>query len=279
MTSPSRHPFAFFNSHRAASSGPLTHENGMMTSSPRPSVEWDERERDGPSRRGSQSSASARHSPTSSRANGPSKLGLSLERNGWDDRDREYERDLPQITTSLDHGEDSRGPHSAPLSGALRPPSLAHGESSTGPMRSSSSPEPRLSHPRGSSPSHSPTEARFQGLGAALPPPVRRHSPSQLSRSGLPNPPIPPRRSSTQEDLLAKGATMSASPDTSYAPDGLLKFPTPNVKSASKRGEPTYCGQCGQVVHGQFVRAMQKVYHLNCFRCKVRGLMWSSEHC
>jgi hypothetical protein len=38
----------------------------------------------------------------------------------------------------------------------------------------------------------------------------------------------------------------------------------------SKRGEPTYCGQCGQVVHGQFVRAMSKVFHLNCFRCKVR---------
>jgi len=37
----------------------------------------------------------------------------------------------------------------------------------------------------------------------------------------------------------------------------------------SKRGEPTYCGQCGQIVHGQFVRAMSKVFHLNCFRCKV----------
>ncbi|KAI9636708.1 uncharacterized protein MKK02DRAFT_25397 [Dioszegia hungarica] len=32
--------------------------------------------------------------------------------------------------------------------------------------------------------------------------------------------------------------------------------------------DPTYCGQCNLVVHGQFVRAMGKVYHLNCFRCK-----------
>ena len=32
---------------------------------------------------------------------------------------------------------------------------------------------------------------------------------------------------------------------------------------------PTSCGQCGQGVRGQFVRAMGKVYHLQCFRCKV----------
>ncbi|ORX39091.1 hypothetical protein BD324DRAFT_576998 [Kockovaella imperatae] len=31
---------------------------------------------------------------------------------------------------------------------------------------------------------------------------------------------------------------------------------------------PTACGQCGQGVRGQFVRAMGKVYHLQCFRCK-----------
>jgi hypothetical protein len=52
---------------------------------------------------------------------------------------------------------------------------------------------------------------------------------------------------------------------------------TPREKDREHRvgrskGEPTYCGQCGQVVHGQFVRAMGKVFHLNCFRCKVSDI-------
>ncbi|WVQ93265.1 hypothetical protein IAU59_000331 [Kwoniella sp. CBS 9459] len=44
-----------------------------------------------------------------------------------------------------------------------------------------------------------------------------------------------------------------------------LVWPQPRTR---REGGTTYCGQCGQVVHGQFVRAMGKVYHLNCFRCK-----------
>nr|XP_019009776.1 rho GTPase activator [Kwoniella pini CBS 10737]OCF48557.1 rho GTPase activator [Kwoniella pini CBS 10737] len=44
-----------------------------------------------------------------------------------------------------------------------------------------------------------------------------------------------------------------------------LVWPQPRTR---REGGTTYCGQCGQSVHGQFVRAMSKVYHLNCFRCK-----------
>nr|XP_018259121.1 rho GTPase activator [Kwoniella dejecticola CBS 10117]OBR81279.1 rho GTPase activator [Kwoniella dejecticola CBS 10117] len=44
-----------------------------------------------------------------------------------------------------------------------------------------------------------------------------------------------------------------------------LVWPQPRTR---REGGTTYCGQCGQTVHGQFVRAMGKVYHLNCFRCK-----------
>ncbi|EIW67038.1 hypothetical protein TREMEDRAFT_69951 [Tremella mesenterica DSM 1558] len=41
------------------------------------------------------------------------------------------------------------------------------------------------------------------------------------------------------------------------------------MTTQTRSGKPVaYCGQCGEPVHGQFVRALQKVYHLDCFRCK-----------
>jgi hypothetical protein len=35
------------------------------------------------------------------------------------------------------------------------------------------------------------------------------------------------------------------------------------------------CGACGKPVKGQFVRAMNKVFHLNCFRCRVSSFTGS----
>ena len=69
----------------------------------------------------------------------------------------------PRIRTSYADGsqeERPSGPRSAPINGPLRPPS-EHYPSNT-PIRSSSSPDPWLSHPasRGSSPNHSPIDHR-----------------------------------------------------------------------------------------------------------------------
>ncbi|CAK9779999.1 unnamed protein product [Cutaneotrichosporon oleaginosum] len=41
--------------------------------------------------------------------------------------------------------------------------------------------------------------------------------------------------------------------------------PPPNTK---RSGSTTSCAKCGNTVHGQFVRALHQVYHLDCFRCK-----------
>jgi hypothetical protein len=101
----------------------------------------------------------------------------------------------------------------------------------------------------------------------------RGPSPAGSSRSPLPPSAIPPRRSSHIEKAggMSTGTSQQSLSDNDLStPTDVtpLAFPVPQTRS-SKRGEPTFCGQCGQVVHGQFVRAMGQVYHLNCFRCKV----------
>lgn len=72
-----------------------------------------------------------------------------------------------------------------------------------------------------------------------------------------------------QESYVAQGgSSMPGAPGPSNTPskDGSGKD---QQRQGRSRGEPTFCGHCSQQVHGQFVRAMGKVYHLNCFRCKV----------
>ena len=178
------------------------------------------------------------------------------------------------------------GPRSAPVNGPLRPPSESFGQN--GPLRSSSSPDPRLPHSRGSSPTPSSSDQR--------PSPVSQHSqyqqhngagpsnlgPSYTQRSAQPaNIHIPPRSSSQTEN--SRPITPGSGQSHEYfdaASNSRNKAETPplvtlnesqvvSTPKSGKRHEPAFCGQCGNVVHGQFVRAMGKVYHLDCFRCKV----------
>ncbi|OCF41947.1 rho GTPase activator [Kwoniella heveanensis CBS 569] len=84
----------------------------------------------------------------------------------------------------------------------------------------------------------------------------RTITPQQSSQS-LQHPGSRSRSGSDTQGNANAGAGASAQPS--------LVWPQPRTR---REGGTTYCGQCGQVVHGQFVRAMGKVYHLNCFRCK-----------
>lgn len=208
---------------------------------------------------------------------------------------------LPRIQTSnVDsprrRGEDdnhSNGPHSAPLDGPLRPPdSQQSGQRfAGGPLRSSSSPEPWSTNSRGSSPSHSPIDHR-PNMTAGYPTRngIASYDPAPGSIT-MPIPQLPTRKSSVTDKArpltpqsshpslagsskngspstpTASRATSDGPPVTSVS-DGRSATGGPTPK-ANKRHEPAQCGQCGNVVHGQFVRAMGKVYHLNCFRCKV----------
>lgn len=180
---------------------------------------------------------------------------------------------LPWITTSAIDSES--GPRSAPVeSGRLR----SSGAGSA-PLRSSSSPDPWMNQTsQRSSPSTSPIDHRpnfatghgqvsFQGN---LVPPYlhgqeRRPSPASSLTGGRP---LPPRKASDQSTSSQTPSTATFHSDNIGMSDGqpLLQWPQPRTR---KDGGGTTCGQCAQTVHGQFVRAMGKVYHLNCFRCKV----------
>lgn len=194
---------------------------------------------------------------------------------------------LPRITTSIADGNEV-GPRSAPVTGPLRIPL----SSTSGPMRSSTSPDPYTAS--GNSDRGSPIDGRAPGPPPALGQP---YYPAPSLQFPTPQLPAPPRRSSHQNHQAAQSHTHS----TPHAPErqdrSLGSTSSHHSLSASKithegaaasaaysetpRGEndrdvratrsrdPTYCGQCDLVVHGQFVRAMGKVYHLNCFRCKV----------
>jgi hypothetical protein len=235
----------------------------------------------GPSRRPS-SSSSAHQSPASASTSSSSRHHVArgeVDTHGWPTPSvggvgvggYPSPRQLPRITTSSPGPSgDGDGPRSAPP----RPPNgLLPRESQ--PLRSSSSPDPRTPSYPGSERS-SPTEPRpyFAGgpapvLGSPFPVP-RPHRPT-ASPTNTPLP-IPPRKSS-QTDL--DRVLQSQNSHTSLSDGGhsdatqSASTLTPREQRTGRSRDPTYCGQCGQVVHGQFVRAMGKVFHLNCFRCKV----------
>lgn len=172
---------------------------------------------------------------------------------------------LPRITTvNVDAG--TSGPMSAPLQPQSRNLLPTGSTGAGGPMRSSTSPDPRHTHPPRASSSNSPIDNRPNPV---LGPSSRGPSPAGSSRSHIPSISVPPRKSS-QGGMSSHSSQHSLGDQDTSTPTNVtpLTFPVPQTRT-SRRGEPTYCGQCGQVVHGQFVRAMGHVYHLNCFRCKV----------
>jgi len=231
-------------------------------------------------RQGSSESSSRRPSNGSVRQSPTSMSGHS-HRDSIGEGSREGNQRLPRIKTSNADGDDEKdGPRSAPVTGPLRPPSGSYGQN--GPLRSSSSPDPWLSHSRSSSPSRSPTEYRpgltgpnFQhqqhnGAGPSNLGPAYAQRPIQSA-----NILIPPRSSSQTENSrpITPGSGQSHEYfDPASTPRNATESPPVVVVSTPKSGkrhDPAFCGQCGNVVHGQFVRAMGKVYHLDCFRCKV----------
>ncbi|WVN87796.1 uncharacterized protein L203_102991 [Cryptococcus depauperatus CBS 7841] len=177
---------------------------------------------------------------------------------------------LPRImTSSMDDGKN--GPHSAPVT-QRRPISGGLGN----PMRSSSSPEPWAAL-HSSSPSDSPIDGRpnlsigshpYNGLQqpylGGLGPPHSSQERKLSSVSSTPSRPVSARQGSDQSNTShSSNRHLENVPSDQQQP--ILQWPQPRTR---REGSSTMCGQCGQAVHGQFVRAMGKVYHLNCFRCK-----------
>lgn len=175
---------------------------------------------------------------------------------------------LPRIATpsdrsahspSTDDMEDG-GPRSAPsVSSPLAGPAVPF---AAPPLRSASDPSRTGDQGSGrSSPMTSP-------VGGPEPQGAHFKSRSQ-DGSGLP----PPRGSSftnmaaAMEHQARRSETPTSTTSSQQAtPLQIQQQPPPNPK---RSGSTTCCAKCGNTVHGQFVRALHQVYHLDCFRCKV----------
>lgn len=73
-----------------------------------------------------------------------------------------------------------------------------------------------------------------------------------------------------QQGDLTVVESASASVNHSHQPSGSSNaqhYSTPSTQSAMTSG--VLCGACSTAVKGQYVRAMGKIYHLDCFRCRV----------
>jgi hypothetical protein len=124
-------------------------------------------------------------------------------------------------------------------------------------------------------PARSPTTTTFLGTH-------EQHSQAQ-STNRPDNVPLPPSESSHQEhhssemekrEQSAQGNTAvieSASSDAHLGHRHMLSStPQSTSTSSSQPSVGVLCGACGTAVKGQYVRAMGKVYHLDCFKCRVR---------
>jgi hypothetical protein len=241
--------------------GQSGHDNNNVLGSPR--------DHSGPSSSRHTSQSSSIHQQQYARSNQDSQAphGQSHAWKAGDANGSQQQVRLPRITTvNVDAG--TSGPMSAPLQPQTRNLLPTGSTGANGPLRSSTSPDPRHNHSPRASPSNSPIENRPNPV---LGPSSRGPSPAGSSRSTIPTISVPPRKSSHMDGGMSSHSSQHSLGDQdNYTPTNVtpLTFPVPQTRT-TRRGEPTYCGQCGQVVHGQFVRAMGHVYHLNCFRCKV----------
>lgn len=119
--------------------------------------------------------------------------------------------------------------------------------------------------------SHLSPAARYQ----AVPPPGQRNSPfrEDALQNGASQPP----------DLLARSPGLSTSLDPNLAPSPVAhgrdpemedrrapdRTNTPRTKSGRSASSQRLCKKCGLQLTGQFVRALDGTFHLDCFRCRV----------
>lgn len=191
---------------------------------------------------------------------------------------------LPRIARppSIDGVNDMASPRSAPSSASpLTQNAQQHGPPfMQPPPRSTSSPDPRaMADGPGSSRSSPVTSPR---PAASIPP--YAHMPGAQANFAVP----PPRVSSfTNAAALSTGGgggsdggatprrSETPTSNSSHAPPGpsgpgAVQNLQPGQQPAARRsGSVTYCAKCGLAVRGQFVRALQQVYHLDCFHCRV----------
>lgn len=164
----------------------------------------------------------------------------------------------PGVNDDWDDGGGPRSapPISSPLTGPAQPfvapplrsasdPSRTgdQGSGASSPMTSPVGPDPHSAH----------YKSRSQD-GAGLPPRVSSFTNTAAAMDSV------GRRSDTPTSTTSSQAAIPA------------QIQQPSGPASKRSGSTTYCAKCGLTVHGQFVRALHQVYHLDCFRCKVSDL-------
>lgn len=178
-----------------------------------------------------------------------------------------------QHSHSYFNGDETRQQHSG--GGGM------HGSRDNSPTSRVRTPQPGRSFERNE---HSATIPLANASGVSMPPNITKTAPG---------PPIPSRQMSMQatgpgvnEGASRKGSTASEMRAHGFNHNNIEHGLSAEnaemsamVPSASEQGKSAsaamtlppgaICGNCEKPVKRQFVRAMNKVYHLDCFRCKV----------
>lgn len=176
---------------------------------------------------------------------------------------------IPPLSPSRQLRSSNRGRYQGtqgPMASAAQTSSLSTGSSESG-RRAMNGPTS----------SRSPTTPTFATSGD-------QQQQAQYTRRAM-NVPLPPSESSHQghHSSEAEKREQSAQGDTAVienlgldAQQGFRQGSALTaLQSSASSSQPAVssgamCGACGTSVKGQYVRAMGKIYHLECFKCKVR---------
>jgi hypothetical protein len=104
-----------------------------------------------------------------------------------------------------------------------------------------------------------------------------RSSNDPSNKNHYPQMPSPRSPASSEPTIRALSRTDSNEP----VPSGQLspKHPYGVVSYAGSTTNRRLCAKCGQAVSDKFVRAMDKKFHLDCFRCQVHCSLIFPWHC
>jgi len=119
--------------------------------------------------------------------------------------------------------------------------------------------------------------------------PAGDYAPSQMDRNaynpGRPDPSqtvqAPSRQQNPAGYQLADPPQSRALAPAPYGAGPLTNRPSEERKNSSmavngqrRPSGSRICGKCGEPLQGQFVRALDNTFHLDCFTCHVRGIQF-----
>ena len=81
---------------------------------------------------------------------------------------------------------------------------------------------------------------------------------------------VPEGRKTPNENLPTSPVNGRSTRDQEFTRDMAVREKSRNNSGSEGRKPQRLCKKCGEALTGQFVRALDGTFHLDCFRCKVR---------